>query len=176
MKTPLERQFIRCGRRREWMFQNEAVALRPREYSAHVSCLDGAISMVFDIMDVATRRVSGELALRVGEGASLFYLGHIGYHVDPPYQGRHVAKQACLLCLPVFSALGMGTVVITTDEDNLPSVYTCQGLGCELECTVDVPRWCMREFAISSRKRRYVLILNTAAENGQSSAFSMEKS
>lgn len=176
MKTTLERQFIRCGRKREWMFQNERVALRPREYNAHVGCLDGATSMVFDIMDREERMVTGELAIRLGEGPSLFYLGHIGYHVNPPWQGHHVALQACRLCFPLLRAMGMRTLVITTDEDNLPSIHTCEGLQCALECTVDVPHWCVREFGISLRKRRYILTIPWEEESASFPAFSHEKS
>ena len=43
--------------------------------------------------------------------------------------------------------------MITTDEDNLPSILTCERLGCTLECSVDVPLWCRQEFSISERKR-----------------------
>ena len=74
--------------------------------------------------------------LRVGEDESLFYLGHIGYHVDPPFRGHSAALHACRLCVPVFHELGMRTFVITTDEDNLPSILTCERLGCILESTV----------------------------------------
>ena len=56
----------------------------------------------------------------------------------------------------MLSELGMRSFVITTDEDNLPSIRTCERLGCTLECTVDVPLWCRQEFSISARKRRYV--------------------
>lgn len=158
MRTPLEREFIRCGRRRKWMYQNSQIALRPREYDAHVDCLDGATSMIFDIVDVKTRLSAGEIALRLGDSPGMFYLGHIGYHVDPPYQGRHYALQACQLCLPVFSDAGMRSFVITTDEDNLPSISTCIRLGCVHESTVDVPDWCIAAYKISARKRRYVYI------------------
>ncbi len=50
----------------------------------------------------------------------------------------------------------MRSFVITTDEENHPSILTCERLGCMLESTVDVPLWCRQEFAISERKRRYV--------------------
>ena len=50
----------------------------------------------------------------------------------------------------------MRSFVITTDTDNQPSIKTCERLGCVLESTVSVPKWCQREFAISAIKRRYV--------------------
>lgn len=156
MKKEIEKQFIRLGRRREIQFQNDQIALRPREYDSHVVSLDGCCSMVYDLIDLKTGRAAGELALRLGEGPALFYLGHVGYHVDPPYQGRHYALQACRLALPVFSEFGLFSFVITTDDDNLPSIRTCEKLGCRLESTVDVPCWCRSEFGLSERKRRYV--------------------
>lgn len=156
MKRPIEKQFVRCGRRREWMYFNESIALLPREYYSQLSQLDGACSLIFDIVDVETERVAGEIALRMGEGPAMFYLGHVGYHVDPPFQGRHYALQACQLVMPVFRQFDMRTFVITTDVDNHPSIRTCEHLGCVLESTVDVPLWCSAEFMISRRKRRYI--------------------
>ena len=112
-----------------------------------------------------SRQANGEVAMRtpvsythldVYKRQSLFYLGHIGYHVDPPFRGHGAALRACRLCVSVLAELGMRTFVITTDEDNLPSILTCERLGCTLECSVDVPLWCRQEFSISERKRRYV--------------------
>lgn len=112
--------------------------------------------MVFDIVDRNTSRTAGEIALRIGEGGSLFYLGHIGYHMDPPFQGRHGALRACRMVIPLLQEMGMRSFVITTDDDNIPSIRTCEKLGCVLESTVDVPNWCRVEFCLSHRKRRYV--------------------
>lgn len=135
---------------------DEEFVLVPREYAHHVSQIDGAYSMVFDIVDRNTKRTAGEIALRIGEGESLFYLGHIGYHMDPPFQGRHGALRACRMVIPLLHEMGMRSFVITTDEDNIPSIRTCEKLGCVLESTVDVPNWCRVEFCLSHRKRRYV--------------------
>lgn len=154
MKTPFERAFLRSGRHGESLLADDAICLRPREYAAHVEELSGAKSLVFDI--VMEEHTAGEIALRIGDDEALFYLGHIGYHVDPPYRGNHAALRACRLCLPVLAELGMRSFVVTTDEDNYPSILTCERLGCALESTVDVPLWCRQEFGISARKRRYV--------------------
>jgi len=162
MKTAAERAFIRAGRRREALYFDEEFALIPREYARRISRIDGACSMIFDIVDVATRRIAGEIALRIGEGESLYYLGHIGYHIDPPFRGRHGALRACRMCFPILKAMGLRSFVITTDEDNYPSIRTCELLGCELESTVDVPVWCQTEFAISNRKRRYICEITQA--------------
>ncbi|MBR5547069.1 MAG: GNAT family N-acetyltransferase [Clostridia bacterium] len=162
MKTSAEKEFIRAGRQRQALFADEEFALIPREYAHRVSQIDGACSMVFDIVDIQTLRTAGEIALRVGEGQSLFYLGHIGYHMDPPFQGRHGALRACRMVIPLLRAMGMQSFVITTDEDNIPSVKTCERLGCVLESTVDVPNWCRAEFCLSHRKRRYIYEISKA--------------
>lgn len=156
MKTAVERAFIKAGRRREALYADDCFALVPREYAHRVSQIDGACSMIFDIVDRDTGRTAGEIALRIGEGASLYYLGHIGYHMDPPFQGRHGALRACRMIVPLMREMGMRSFVITTDEDNYPSIRTCELLGCVLESTVDVPNWCRAEFCISHRKRRYI--------------------
>ena len=65
MKTAAEKAFVHAGRRREALFADEEFALVPREYAHRVSQIDGACSMIFDIVDVSTRRVAGEIALRI---------------------------------------------------------------------------------------------------------------
>ena len=160
MKTAAERAFIRAGRRREALFSDDEFMLIPREYAHRVPVIDGACSMIFDIEDRATGRTAGEIALRIGEGASLYYLGHIGYHMDPPFQGRHGALRACRMVVPLMREMGMRSFVITTDEDNYPSIRTCEKLGCRLECTVDVPNSIQKEYEISARKRRYIWFLS----------------
>ena len=162
MKKPIEKAFIRAGRKREALYSDDSFALIPREYAHRISRIDGACSMVFDIVDVASGRIAGEIALRIGEGESLYYLGHIGYHIDTPYRGRHGALRACIMCLPLLAEMGLNSFVITTDEDNFPSIRTCELLGCELESTVDVPLWCQAEFSISSRKKRYIYEIKQA--------------
>ena len=162
MKTTVEREFVRCGRRRRAMFEDELIRLVPREYAHRIARLDGACCMIFDVVDIPSGRVAGEIALRIGEGAGLFYLGHIGYHIDPPYRGKHEALHACRLCIPIFKEMGYRSFVITTDDDNFPSIKTCEKLGCILESTVDVPVWCQQEYSISTRKRRYVYEITKA--------------
>ena len=86
----------------------------------------------------------------------MYYFGHIGYHVDLPYRGRHYARRACALLRPVIEAAGKSSVVITTDPDNLPSRRTCEGLGCTLERVVQVPESIRGRWIISEVKCRYI--------------------
>lgn len=156
MKKEVERRFLRCGRRNQPMTQDDLISLWPREYYPRMARLSGATVFVFDIVDQAAAKISGEIALRFGDSSELFYLGHVGYHIDPPYRGKNEALHACQLCAPMFLQMGMNSFTITTDTDNLPSIRTCEKLGCILECTVPVPEWCRSMFELSTQKRRYV--------------------
>ena len=110
----------------------------------------------FMITPHGRRREAGRISVRLGESACVYYFGHIGYHVDPPYRGRHFARRACSLLRPLMLRAGKTSVVITTDPDNWPSRKTCEGLGCKLERTVEVPKWIRRRWEISPVKCRYI--------------------
>lgn len=160
MKKEIERLFLRCGRHDRPMVQDDLISLWPREYYPHMPRLGGATVFVFDIVDQAAAKISGEIALRFGDGSELFYLGHVGYHIDSPYRGKNEALHACRLCVPMFAQMGMGSFTITTDKDNLPSIRTCEKLGCQLECVVPVPEWCRSAFELSIQKNRYIYQLS----------------
>lgn len=101
-------------------------------------------------------REAGRISIRLGESPCVYYFGHIGYHVDPPYRGRHYARRACALLKPLMLKRGKTSVVITTDPDNIPSRRTCEGLGCALERIVDVPQEIRSRWEISAVKCRYI--------------------
>ena len=101
-------------------------------------------------------REAGRINLRLGESPCVYYFGHIGYHVDPPYRGRRYARRACALLAPMMRQLGKTSVVITTDPDNIPSRRTCEALGCEMERIVDVPKEIRSRWEISPVKCRYI--------------------
>ena len=98
----------------------------------------------------------GYVSLRLGESPSLYYLGHIGYRIDPPYRGHGYAQQACELLRPLMSEHGLRSVVITTDTDNIASRRTCEHLGCALESIADVPNEYRVLCSGSDRKCRYI--------------------
>lgn len=101
-------------------------------------------------------REAGRISLRLGESPCVYYFGHIGYHVDPPYRGHRYAQRACALLAPLMRSRGKTSVVITTDPDNIPSRRTCEGLGCEMERIVNVPREIRSRWEISPVKCRYI--------------------
>lgn len=71
----------------------------------------------------------GEINLRIGYPASLYYGGQIGYGVDEAHRGHGYAAAACRLLSPVLRAHGMKTALITNDVDNAASRRVCEKLG-----------------------------------------------
>lgn len=116
----------------------------------------------FLIAPCGRRREAGRISVRLGESEAIYYFGHIGYHVDPPFRGKHFARRACALLRPLMESAGKNSVVITCDPDNWPSRKTCEGLGCELERTVEVPGRLKERYEISDVKCRYIWRLHAA--------------
>ena len=110
----------------------------------------------FIIAPHGVKKEAGRISLRMGESECVYYFGHIGYHVDPPYRGHRYARRACALLKPLIEAAGKRSVVLTTDPDNIPSQRTIEGLGCVLENIVDVPAHVYRRWEISRVKLRYI--------------------
>lgn len=106
------------------------------------------------------RREAGRISLRLGESPCVYYFGHIGYHVDPPWRGHHYAARACALLEPLIAASGKSSIVITTDPDNIPSRLTCERIGCILESIVPVPPLMQSRWELSPVKCRYVWKIN----------------
>ena len=102
------------------------------------------------------RQEIGQLSYRDGESRCVYYYGHIGYHIDPPYRGYHYAYRACRLIEREIRLSGKTSVVITCDPDNVPSRKTCIRLGCLFERTADVPKDIYSKFEISRTKCRYI--------------------
>ena len=103
-----------------------------------------------------SRKEAGQISLRIGESECMYYFGHIGYHIDPPWRGHNWSARACLMIRPLIRQLGKGSVVITADPENMASRKICEKLGCELESVVDVPERLQRKWELSARKCRYI--------------------
>ena len=101
-------------------------------------------------------REIGQISVRLGEGTGIYYFGHIGYHIDPPWRGNHYAARACLLVRDLFVRAGKESAVITTDPDNEASRRTCERIGCLEERTVKVPVSLQKEWELSGEKVRYI--------------------
>jgi Predicted acetyltransferase len=116
-------------------------------------------TFMFRISPCETLKNAGRISLRIGESRELYYFGHIGYHVNEGYRGNHYALNACSMMLPLLRALGVRSLVITTDVDNIPSRKTCERLGCKLESIVFVPQDLQRRFDLPEQKCRYILVV-----------------
>lgn len=156
MINALRRKFLRCKRHKEVFARDEELLLKPRQFLKIPYTMENCEVWIFDLC--VENQTVGELALRIGEGDAIFYLGHIGYHVDPPFRGHHYAARACKLVEPVFVYYGMRSWVITTDSDNIPSMKTCLGIGYVHESTVAVPRWCQKAYGTGTIKERFVFL------------------
>ncbi|HSK68386.1 MAG TPA: GNAT family N-acetyltransferase [Candidatus Limnocylindria bacterium] len=129
---------------------------------------DGGIreSVTYDILPPGGRHAAGYVSLRLGESPELYYLGHIGYRVEEAFRGHGYAAKAVAALCPVMHSLGLHTVVITTDVDNVPSRRTCERLGCELERIVPVPQRYRNLCMDSPAKCRYILSVDGPAPGG----------
>ena len=107
----------------------------------------------------------GQISYRDGESRYIYYFGHIGYHIDPPFRGHHYAKQACLLLKKEIRMSGKTSVVITCDPDNEPSRKTCIGLGCLSEGITAVPEDIRGKYEISRIKCRYIWHMTEEQDN-----------
>ena len=57
----------------------------------------------FKICPAGSKREAGRISVRLGEGTGIYYFGHIGYHVDPPWRGHHFAARAGALVMPLMT-------------------------------------------------------------------------
>ena len=106
----------------------------------------------------------GQISYRDGESRCVYYYGHIGYHIDPPFRGRHFAYRACRLIEQEIRLTGKTSAVITCDPDNEPSKRTCARLGCLFERVTDVPEDIYQRFEISRQKCRYIWHISAVDE------------
>ena len=145
-----------------------------RWFSKKAMFTDGEVDLVLsneDVSDAAcgivdgftfymykarTRHYMGYVSLRLGESPGLYYLGHIGYRVEPEYRGQHLAERSCRMIIPLMKRLGIHSAVITTNVDNMPSRKTAERLGCILESIVPVPERFRGICAGAAWKCRYI--------------------
>ena len=150
------------------MFRDDELALVPSREdvrSIHLGIREG---YTFNIFLRKTRRCVGYVSLRIGESPALYYLGHIGYRIEPDYRGHGYAARACQMITPLMQELNLRSVCITADPDNTPSRKTCERIGCELESIVRVPAEFLDVCAGSQHKCRYILTIPEVDEGGLS--------
>lgn len=77
-------------------------------------------------------RFIGRISMRIGSNFNSYYNGNIGYEIEEKFRGNNYAFRACKLVLPIAKAHGMNEIILTCDEDNIPSYKTIEKLGAEL--------------------------------------------
>lgn len=96
-------------------------------------------SFIYDIFELSTNRIVGRCDLRLGNTPTLALAGHIGYTVYVPYRGHHYAAKASKILFAQAKHMGMKTLIITCNTDNLASYRTCELAGCTYLCDKTVP-------------------------------------
>jgi tagatose 1,6-diphosphate aldolase len=82
---------------------------------------------------------TGHINFRVGDSIHVeMCAGHVGYEIAEAFRGRHFAYHACQALAPFIREV-MGTVVITSDPENHPSIRTIVRLGATFLEEVVVP-------------------------------------
>ena len=138
------------------LFRDDEIALVPSREDVRSTRLGIRDGYTLNIYLRKTRHCIGYVSLRVGESPALYYLGHIGYRIDPPYRGHGYAARACEMIIPLIRELNLKSLCITADPDNTPSRKTCERIGCELESIARVPVTYLEVCAGSQYKCRYI--------------------
>ena len=64
----------------------------------------------------------GEINLRAGTTENIeLYRGNIGFTVLPAFRGHHLSGRSCLLLKPFIRSLGLETIWLTCNPDNIAS-------------------------------------------------------
>ena len=122
---------------------------------------DGGVPLLpFYYYDILVGGVPvGKISIRIGDNFHAYYNGHIGYEVDPEFQGHGYARRACGLVLDVARFHRMGRIYLTCAEDNSPSCRTIEKLGGRLLEICEVPREYFAWYEGIPRHRIYQLDL-----------------
>ena len=143
-------------RRHKPEFTDGIIDLVPIRVSPPDPDLEFGNERVWRITLHRSRREIGRISYRDGESRCVYYFGHIGYHINPPWRGNHFARRACSLLRQTVFLSGKTSVVITCDPDNTPSRITCEHLGCIPEGIVAVPEDLQQKYDLNHTKCRYI--------------------
>ncbi len=96
-------------------------------------------SIIFDIYVPEMDRVVGRCEFRDEHGRDLWFYGHIGYVIYPPYRGNNFAYKACMQMFEYLrKEKGLQEFVITCNPDNIASKKTIQKINHKFIKLVDV--------------------------------------
>ena len=78
-------------------YTDQCIDLIPIHIQPPAKALEFGHEQVWSITLHDHRKEIGQISYRTGESRAVYYYGHIGYHIDPPYRGHHYAYRACRL-------------------------------------------------------------------------------
>ncbi len=114
----------------------------------------------FLMVHAESRTEMGKINLRLGTGRHIErYGGHIGYSVDVEHRGNRYASRSLSLLKPLARRLGLESLWVTCDPENVASRRTCELAGARFVEIVDVPETCIIRRAGHLRRCRYLLPL-----------------
>lgn len=155
-KSALEAGLLRKLFRPHAVLVGQEVTLRFAERTTRDRSYGIPESITYDICLTGSRQRVGYISLRLGESPEIYYLGHIGYRVEPAFRGHGLAARAVTALRPLIIDQGINSLSITTDTDNIPSRKTCERLQCVLESIVPVPMQYRALCMNSPAKCRYI--------------------
>lgn len=83
----------------------------------------------------------GKISLILGINADVSITGHVGYEIDPSYQGNNYAFYALLMIKTLAKAHGYTYILLTCEVDNDQSIHTILKAGGRLlERDIIVPK------------------------------------
>ena len=80
----------------------------------------------------------GRITFRLGTDEQFALDGHIGYEIEEHYRGHNYAYQACMALKDKIKEY-YDHIIITCDEDNLPSKKTIMKLGAKFQIKRNIP-------------------------------------
>lgn len=81
----------------------------------------------YDLFDILVDGIEvGNIVFRRASSHLVRICGHIGYHIDPPYQGHRYAYRALQAIMGHIQQLGYTSILVTCDPQNLPSKKTIE--------------------------------------------------
>lgn len=93
----------------------------------------------FTMRIAGQEEVIGRINLRAADTDNIrLYRGHIGYSVEPAFQGHRYALRSCRLLFPLAQNHHLSPLWITCDPDNWASRRTCELLEAVFVEIVDV--------------------------------------
>ena len=92
------------------------------------------------LVAVIGNEIVGRTSIRHRLNAQLMNIGgHVGYGVTPSREGQGVATEILRLSLPICLELGLDRILVTCDQDNIPSRRVIEKNGGEFENAFSSP-------------------------------------